>query len=227
MHHRGHIDGFPFDGIDHALGEPLEKIPPEAPFQDAPDRRMALNVLERCFYCVKEFLSKSITAIFVKQCGVADFPLRRQVETKSQRPSSLRIACNAFAAGTVFAPLRFQAANRFSASATQASSTAVSGSSCISTSNRSANRSRSIAESLRACFSRANARVVISILRGETTLDNGNCTRSHTYPQRHERPPIRQNAPSPIQWRQLIVTPAPSYLTIKPGLAQRHAQNKM
>jgi hypothetical protein len=116
-----------------------------------------------------------------------NFLLRRQIGTKSQHPSSLRIACNPFAAETVFVPLRFQAANRFSASATQASSTAVSGSSCISTSNRSANRSRSVAGSLRACFSRANARVVICTLRSKTTLGNGSCTRFHTNTQRHGR----------------------------------------
>lgn len=85
---------------------------------------MALNVLDCCFSRVKEFLPKAITAIFLKQYGVADFLLHRQVETKAQRLISLRIACNDSEAETVAASLRFQVTNRSSAPATPASSIA-------------------------------------------------------------------------------------------------------
>lgn len=138
--------------------------------------------------------------------GLGDFELHGEVKQNSQCRSSLRMSRNAFSAETVLVAFRLQAEKRISASATHAASTAVSGSSCISTSNRSANRSRSVAESLRACFSSANARAVIGIHRSETTLDNGNCTRFHTYAQRHGRLPIRQSAPSPTQWREPIET---------------------
>jgi len=97
---------------------------------------------------------QSFAALFVEQCSLADFVPRGKIEPDSQRRRSLRISRNACSAETVFVAFRLQEENRLSASVTQASSTVARGSSCMLSSNRSANRSRSVAESLRACFSK-------------------------------------------------------------------------
>lgn len=152
MHHRRHKDSLAFNGIDHTIGIPLEKIPSEAPLQTTPDGRMLLNLVEGRFNRMQEFLPQSLTTLFIERCGLTDFLFGRKIEANSQRSSSLRISRNAFVADTVFVPFRFHAAKRFSASATHASSTAVRGSPVISTSKRSANRSRSVAGRVRACF---------------------------------------------------------------------------
>lgn len=165
MHHRRHKDSLAFNGIDHTIGIPLEKLPSEAPLQTTPDGRMLLKLAEGRFNRMQEFLPQSLTTLFIERCGLTDFLFGRKIEANSQRSSSLRISRNAFVADTVFAPFRFHAAKRFSASVTHASSTAVRGSPVISMSKRSANRSRSVAGRVRACFSKANARAVIGSLR--------------------------------------------------------------
>ena len=66
----------------------------------------------------------------------------------------LRMLAIALAAGSALLLFLFHAEKRRSASAIQASSTAVNRSSSICASSRSASRSRSTAESLRACFAR-------------------------------------------------------------------------
>lgn len=47
MHHSSHIDDFPFDGTNHFMGKPQEKIAPEPILQDAPSCGMFLN-LAKC-----------------------------------------------------------------------------------------------------------------------------------------------------------------------------------
>jgi hypothetical protein len=103
--------------------------------------------------------------------GLVVYELHGEVEQNSQRRSSLRMSRNAFSNRNSLGGLSPPSGKTLLGLNDPASSTAVSGSSCISNSNRSANRSRSIAENLRA-YSIDAARAVIRLVIGHAGLQD-------------------------------------------------------
>lgn len=57
MHHSSHIYDLPFNRINDAIREPLQKIAPEAAPQDTPDGGMLLNVVKGQGNGIKNLLS--------------------------------------------------------------------------------------------------------------------------------------------------------------------------
>jgi hypothetical protein len=73
MHHGRDKDSLLFHGVDQAIRKLLKEIASKPAFQDTPDSRVSLNLLEGRFNSIKEFLPKPLVTILIEFCCLADF----------------------------------------------------------------------------------------------------------------------------------------------------------
>jgi hypothetical protein len=73
MHHGHDKDSLLFHGVDQTIRKLLKEIASNPAFQDTPDSRVSLNLLEGRFNSIKEFLPKPLVTILIEFCCLADF----------------------------------------------------------------------------------------------------------------------------------------------------------